>query len=289
MRKRWLKKAGAVYLAASMTLMPTAQAVMAEETVQETSSEMLLDEGTSEVATDAEPVSEESSISESVANVTKESSEIETAASDETAEAKEPQASEEVQTEAMSEPSSEETQESEPVISTEEATKENETEISDVESEDESTVEASTEPETAEIDVFEGTSDAQVLTNSSATYESNGYQYTVENGTANLVKYVGSERNVVIPSKLNGYPVTKLTSDVFRGNTNIESVVIPATIIEYEVIGLNLFTNCKSLKYVKIESSADIVDNMFDRCTSIETIEITGKPTRILCILCEWY
>ena len=299
MRRRWLKKAGAVYLAASMTLLPVAQSAMAEETVQETSSEspeMLLDESTSEVATNAEsvaeviqestatePVTEESTATEPVTEVTEESAEIETTASVETTAAPETQVSEEAKTEESE--TKEVAQESESVVSTEEATKEIETEIvketSDAASEAESTVEETTEPETAEIDVFEGTSDAQVLTNSSTTYESNGYQYTVEDGKANLVKYVGSEKNVVIPSKLNGYLVTKLTSNVFRANKTIESVVIPASITEYEVIGLNLFTNCKSLKYVKIESSADIVDSMFDRCTSIETIEITGKPTQI--------
>ena len=64
-------------------------------------------------------------------------------------------------------------------------------------------------------------------------------------------------------------------------NSSIESVVIPSSITEYELTGLNMFVNCNSLKSVKIESSASLVANMFDRCTSIETIEITGNPSII--------
>ena len=88
----------------------------------------------------------------------------------------------------------------------------------------------------------------------SPVYESEGYQYTIEDGKALLLKYTGTNKNVVIPSTLNGYPVTKLTSDVFM-NSSIESVVIPSSITEYELTGLNMFVNCNSLKSVKIESS----------------------------------
>ena len=285
MRKRWLTKAGAVYLAASMALMPTVQATMAAEVQQETSSdsaESLLEESTAEEETETTQ-----NFNDSVEPTVETETVVATVEGEGTSESA--SSVEMIETESSCEGSetdlieSTQNEDNETIVETEDAI--GVEDVSEAESFVDEITEAESqteiETETAEIETVETETQEEVVNDASDTYESNGYQYTVENGKANLVKYVGSEKNVVIPSKLNGYPVTKLTSDVFRGNTLLESVVIPASITEYEVIGLSLFTNCKSLKYVKIESSADIVDSMFDRCTSLETVEITGKPTAI--------
>lgn len=238
MRKRLLRKAGAICLAASMALTPASQSVMAEEVYQEESS-----------STEAF-FSEESSAEETMANAD-DSFEAESAVNE----------TEKTETNTQNELTETE-------ISTE----------TDTSIETETSTE--TETQTAENVTAEAETQKEAANYASPVYEGEGYQYTIEDGKALLSKYTGTNKNVVIPSTLNGYPVTKLTSDVFM-NSSIESVVIPSSITEYELTGLNMFVNCNSLKSVKIESSASLVANMFDRCTSIETIEITGNPSII--------
>ena len=43
-------------------------------------------------------------------------------------------------------------------------------------------------------------------------YTSDKFRYTISNGEVSIYKYVGSEREVVIPSEINGYPVTSIGS-----------------------------------------------------------------------------
>ena len=280
MKKRWLKNVGAVYLAVGMILIPTAQAAMAQEfdtgveLTEETTTELV--ESTEETTTELVESTEETT-TELVESTEKTTTEL-------------VESTEETTTELVE--STEKTA-TELVESTEETTTEliESTEMYESAEESETFVEtkeavsvydgAEEETELATAEKVEIETQEEVVNNASATYESNGYKYTIYNGKANLVKYVGNEKNVVIPTELNGYPVTKLTSEVFMNNSSIESVVIPASITEYALTGLNMFVNCKSLKYVKIESSADIVECMFDRCTSLETVEITGAPTKI--------
>ena len=49
-------------------------------------------------------------------------------------------------------------------------------------------------------------------------------------GTAEITKYTGSDKDVVIPSTIEGHTVTSLEQNVFYNNTTVETIHIPATV-----------------------------------------------------------
>ena len=68
--------------------------------------------------------------------------------------------------------------------------------------------------------------------------------------TGTITKYIESDTVVVIPSKINSWPVTKIGEDAFQDNTTITSVTIPASVTE---IGSNAFAGCTNLTSVNYE------------------------------------
>ena len=79
-------------------------------------------------------------------------------------------------------------------------------------------------------------------------------------GTAEITKYTGSDKDVVIPSTIEGHTVTSLEQDVFRNNTTVESIHIPATVIY-------------------IGHPGDVVTTTFNGTTSLKSITVeNGNP-----------
>jgi hypothetical protein len=62
--------------------------------------------------------------------------------------------------------------------------------------------------------------------------------------TVTVTEYKGESKNVKIPAKFGGYEVTQISNGMFRGNENIEIVMIPNTVTE---IGNRVFDDCEDL------------------------------------------
>lgn len=62
-----------------------------------------------------------------------------------------------------------------------------------------------------------------------------------------MTKYAGFEKNVVVPAKINGKPVTTIKTNAFYENEEVVSVKIPASV---EILGLRAFNNCKNLQHI---------------------------------------
>ena len=136
----------------------------------------------------------------------------------------------------------------------------------------------------------------------SETGEENGFQY-IDNGKEIwITKYVNSKSDVVIPSVINGKPVTIISFYAFR-NTNIKSVVIPDSvkdIMSYafasckelrsvdlgngvEGIGKCAFSECFALTEITIPySMKDIGDGAFAGCESLKKVIIPDTVENIL-------
>ena len=96
--------------------------------------------------------------------------------------------------------------------------------------------------------------------------------------------------NVVIPSTLNGVPVTHIGNEattedsiirVFANNTNIKSVEIPASI---KSIGRYAFENCTNLETVTFAEDIDLklIRNWtFQGCTSLISVTIPASVEKI--------
>ena len=77
--------------------------------------------------------------------------------------------------------------------------------------------------------------------------------------------------DIVIPTEINGYPVTSIGDEAFNFSS-IESIVIPEGV---KSIGISAFEDCHSLKRVDISSSVTSIGfRAFCECDMLESIKI---------------
>ena len=115
--------------------------------------------------------------------------------------------------------------------------------------------------------------------------------YTLTNGTYRLTG-VGKDlgETVVIQPQINGIDVTHIGNEattedailpVFKNNTNIKRVVIPATLTS---IGRRAFEGCTNLETVTFAEGSQlkyIHNYAFNNCTSLQSITIPSSVTTI--------
>lgn len=114
--------------------------------------------------------------------------------------------------------------------------------------------------------------------NISAFAADSDYKFDVDTGT--ITGYTGNESNIVIPSTIAGFPVTRIGgtfagSTVFGYNENLTSVVINNNIKE---IGRNAFARCSNLKNVIINADEITLGRgVFNSCKNLTTVNISGN------------
>ncbi|MBE6770966.1 MAG: leucine-rich repeat domain-containing protein [Ruminococcaceae bacterium] len=138
------------------------------------------------------------------------------------------------------------------------------------------------------------------------------YNCTAINGSeVKLKEYLGDDINVIIPSEINGMPVTSIGAECFSGCwpskyieniIKIESITVPSTVVticsdafEYmdnlktvtlsegvQVIGDSAFANCPNLSSINIPYSIKNLGNcLFFECTSLKELTLPGKDITI--------
>ncbi len=88
--------------------------------------------------------------------------------------------------------------------------------------------------------------------------DENGFTYDGANGELMIVDYLGSCTDLVIPSKIEGWPVTSIRKYAFS-SVDFTSISIPDSI---ETIGEYAFSNCASLKDVYYSGDKDQWDEI---------------------------
>lgn len=79
-----------------------------------------------------------------------------------------------------------------------------------------------------------------------------------------------SDSNVVLPAYYNGLPVTTIIRNAFKGDDELESIVITSNITD---INVNAFSNCTSLKEVTIGPRVNQIGfSAFAYCSSLDTV-----------------
>lgn len=102
------------------------------------------------------------------------------------------------------------------------------------------------------------------------TYEMNS------DSTITIVNYGGSEKNLVIPSEIDGYIVTRIGYGAFAECKSIETLTIPDGVVS---IGDYSFSQATQLREINIpESVASFGRYSFAGCNSLEKIKV---PSRI--------
>lgn len=76
-----------------------------------------------------------------------------------------------------------------------------------------------------------------------------GFSYILDNGgTITINGYSGEKTDMVIPSEINGYPVTQIMGHAFNGRSDLTGVTIPETIRH---IGHYAFYQCTGLEEIR--------------------------------------
>ena len=95
-------------------------------------------------------------------------------------------------------------------------------------------------------------------------------EWIVSNGF--ITAYTGTSNNVSIPQYVGVDYIQGFTSDVFKGNTNIQSVVFPE---EMETIPENAFNGCSSLSRVIFSGNLKSVPaSAFEGCSSLLSVSL---------------
>ncbi|MCM1091421.1 MAG: leucine-rich repeat protein [Butyrivibrio sp.] len=107
---------------------------------------------------------------------------------------------------------------------------------------------------------------------------SNGQPYTIfeyskgDGDQITITKFNGNVSALSIPESIDGYTVTAIGGNAFKGNTKLHMVVIPDTVTE---IGSGAFSGCSNLANAILSKSlTSLGDNAFYNCDELESIEI---------------
>ncbi len=105
------------------------------------------------------------------------------------------------------------------------------------------------------------------------------FTYTIKNGAATITGYTGSDVNIIIPSTIDGYPVTAIGISAFRDYINLLSVVISDGV---KTIGNNAFSDCSGLKSAVIPDSVTTMGtSVFRNCSNLSNVTIGNSVTSI--------
>lgn len=111
--------------------------------------------------------------------------------------------------------------------------------------------------------------------------EYNGLRYyTLEDGTLGIFSIIDKNAiECVIPSEIDGIPVSTITNNAFSDCNKLQSCTIPEGIVH---ISYNAFEKCYNLKSIEFpESLTHIGDRAFNYCSSIIQVVIPKNVTYV--------
>lgn len=131
----------------------------------------------------------------------------------------------------------------------------------------------------AEITEEETTDYVENTAESEPEITDSDFTYTVTDGTAVITGYLKTDSQVVIPSRIDGIPVTAISRETFYKNLYITDVVISEGI---NTIKSGTFFGCENLKSVDLPQSVTKIERYaFSGCSSLEEITIPDGVARI--------
>lgn len=131
---------------------------------------------------------------------------------------------------------------------------------------------------------------------SAVTWAINDYRYAIIGAAASVISYIGSDTEVVIPSKLANYPTKTIAQRAFADRTDVTSITIPDSISS---IGTDAFVGCinitnatipttaiayipkNALQTVIINGGSDISADDFSGCTELTSVTFADSVTSI--------
>ncbi len=114
---------------------------------------------------------------------------------------------------------------------------------------------------------------------SAKEYSSGDFKYNVGSKNAVLLSYTGKDKEVKIPSKVKGVPITSIADWAFDEVKTMETISIPSTVTK---IGEAAFNSCSSLRRVNLPKNLKKISaSAFWYCTNLKQVFIYDKVTSI--------
>jgi hypothetical protein len=105
------------------------------------------------------------------------------------------------------------------------------------------------------------------------------FTYTTNNGTITITGYTGPGGAVIVPSAINGLPVTSIGVAAFLYSLNIRDLTIPTSVT---TVGVYAFDHCTGLTSISMPNSVTNIGNFaFVSCTSLTNVTIPNKINSI--------
>lgn len=104
--------------------------------------------------------------------------------------------------------------------------------------------------------------------------ETDSLTYGIVNGKATVIRYEGDEARVVIPSSLDGYPVTKIEPYAFS-EKSMKYIQFPETL---EIIDHHGFSECRNIRQLDFPERLKSIGNYaFYNCWGLEEVHLTSN------------
>lgn len=106
-----------------------------------------------------------------------------------------------------------------------------------------------------------------------------GIEYQIEDQTAVVSGYHGTESHVVIAAKYGPYRVTRIKAGAFLGNRQVKELEIPDSVTTIEK---DAFSNCIYLESVSLGACVNrIEEGAFYHCVSLRTVDYKELPQHV--------
>jgi BspA type Leucine rich repeat region (6 copies)/PKD domain len=106
---------------------------------------------------------------------------------------------------------------------------------------------------------------------------SSDFIFVTNDGTITITGYIGPGGTVLIPSTINGLPMTSLGQQAFANISTVTSVAIPDSVTN---IGELAFSSCSALADITISAGvSNIQFGMFEDCFSLSEVTFRGDVT----------
>ena len=105
------------------------------------------------------------------------------------------------------------------------------------------------------------------------------FEYELKDDQVKIVKYIGSDKELKIPNRIEGKTVSIIGAQAFADLPSLESVVIPESV---ETIYREAFKNCTSLREIELSEALTVLNReTFKGCTALENVGLPYGLERI--------
>jgi len=103
-----------------------------------------------------------------------------------------------------------------------------------------------------------------------------GFKYRIKGGDAYITGYTGTEATVTVPATIEEYDVVGVRSKAFKDNGKIDMVILPASV---KTVAKNAFLNCGNLTMITLEGKTDFQAGAISGCNALRCIFAPDEDT----------